>query len=126
MLHCQHPDPSCNFCSFVYNFSQDPSSNSHVSMQHYHHDSSPSVSCNFCGSLVHCQHNSFPDPSCNFCGFVHYFSPALSCSCHGFMVYCQHGSSLNFLIICLLIVSYLLIVCRVVQLLKYYTRSLSS
>ena len=74
MLHCQHdsfPDPSCNFCGFVHDVSQGPSSNSHGSVQYYHRDSSPSGSCNFCGFVLHCQHNSFSDPSFNFRGFVH-------------------------------------------------------
>ena len=100
ILHCQHdsfPDPSCNFCIFVHNFSQGPSSNSHGSMQHYHRDSSPSLSCNFHGFVLHCQHDSFPDPSCNLHGFMHDFSPGLSFSCHGFVLQCQHSSSLDLL-----------------------------
>ena len=100
MLHCQHnsfPDPSCNFCGFVHDFSQGPSSNSHGSVQHYHRDSSPSRSYNFHGFVLHCQHDSFLDPSCNFRGFMHDFPLGLSCSCHGFMPHCQHGSTLNLL-----------------------------
>ena len=73
------------------------SSNSHGSVQHYHRDSSPSLSCNFSSFMLHCQHDSLPDPSCNFHSFVHDFSLGLSCSCHGFMLHYQHSSSLNFL-----------------------------
>ena len=61
----------------------------------------------------------------NFGSFVHYFSPDLSCSCHGFVLHCQHGFSLTFLIIRLLFVSFLLIVCYIVQLLEYCMHSLS-
>ena len=70
MLHCQHdsfPDPSCNFHSFVHDFSQGPSSNSHSSVL-----SSrllQVVLVNFCCFVVHCQHDSFPYPSCNFSRF---------------------------------------------------------
>ena len=76
--------------------------------------------------VLHCQHNSFPDPSSNFSGFMHDFSPGFSCSCHGFVLHCQHGSSLNLLDNLPSFVSYLLIVCRVVQLFEYCMRSLLS
>ena len=69
---------------------------------------------------------SFPDPSYNFRSFMQDFSPGLSCSCHSFVLHCQHSSSLKLLDNPPSFVSYLLIVCRVVQLLEYYTRSLSS
>ena len=120
------PETSCTFCNFMHDFSHGPLSNSHGSVQHCHHDSSPSLSCIFCGFMLHCQHDPFPDPSCNFRCFVHDFSLGLSCSCHGFVLHCQHGSFQTFLIICLLFVSYRLIVCRVIQLLEYCTCSLSS
>ena len=98
MLHCQYDsflDPSCNFHSFVHDFSQCPSSTSHGSVQYCHHDSSPSLSCNFRGFGCTVS-TTLPDPSCNFRDFVH-FSPDLSCSCHGFVLHCQHSSSLNLL-----------------------------
>ena len=49
----------------------------------------------------------------------------LSYSYHGFVLHCQHGSSLD-LDNPPSFVSHLLIVCRVVQLLEYCTRSFSS
>ena len=99
MLHCQHntfPDPTCNLRGFVHDFLK-AFSKSHSSLQHYHRNSSPSLSCNFRDFVLHCQHNSFLDPSCNFRGFLHDFSPGLSCSCHGFELHFQHSSSLNLL-----------------------------
>ena len=88
VLHCQHdsfPDPSCNFHSFVHDFSQGPSSNSHGSMQHYHRDSSPSRSCNFRSFVLHCQHDSFWILHVTFVAsctsFLRVFHVAVTASC---------------------------------------------
>ena len=112
-FHFSHSSPSLSrkFCDFV------------LQCQH---DSFPDPSCKFRGFVLHCRHDPFLDPSYTFRGFVHDFSPGLSCSCHGFVLHCQHGSSVKFLDNLLSFVSYLLIVFRVVQLLDYYMRSLSS
>ena len=102
VLHYQHNsflDPSHNFCGFVHDFSQGPSSNSHSSVQHYSRNSSPNLSCNFCSFVLHCQHGSFLNPSCNFVAasctiFLLVFHVAVTAS---FVLHCQHGSSLNLL-----------------------------
>ena len=117
------PDASCNFCGFVLDFSQGPSSNSHSSVQHYHRNSSTSLSCNFRSFVLHCQHNSFPDPSCNFRGFMRKFSPPVF---HVAVTALWCTVNMALLIINLLFVSYLLIACHIVQLLKCCMCLLSS